>query len=214
MEGEGFEQPGGKMNVIAIGAHPDDIEYGCGGTVMKHIKSGDKVHFIILSRGEKSGNADVRAGEALRSAKTMGATLHQFDYPDTQIPQNHEVIDRIEKIIHEVNPRRIYTHSVKDTHQDHRNVAYATLAAARNVPEIFFYESPSLYLDFNANYYVDISGFVDRKLDALNTFVTQNGKDYMKIEAIRGLAQFRGLATFVKYAEAFETFRILKKDDF
>ena len=200
------------MKIIAIGSHPDDIEYGCSGTIMRHIKRGDDVHFIVMSRGGKSGNPDSREKEAIGSAKKMGTHIHVFDYPDTNIPQDHTTIGKLEKIIREVCPQRIYTHSVKDTHQDHRNVAYATLAAARNVPEIFFYESPSLYLDFNPNYYVDISDFIDAKISTLNIFATQNGKDYMKIEAIKGLAKYRGLATLVEYAEAFEVFRIVKKD--
>lgn len=200
------------MNVIAIGSHPDDIEYGCAGTILKHVKSGDDVHFIIMSRGGMAGDPDAREKEAKESAKKIGAKIHIFDYNDTEIPQDHTVIDRLERIIREVKPQRIYTHSVKDTHQDHRNVAYASLAAARSVPEIFFYESPSLYLDFNPNYYVDITDCMEEKFNILNMFATQNGKDYMKIEAIRGLAKYRGLATFINYAEAFEAFRILKKD--
>jgi LmbE family N-acetylglucosaminyl deacetylase len=200
------------MKVIAIGSHPDDIEYGCGGTLMKHVKAGDEVHFIVMSRGGMAGDPKLRESEAKQSTDKIGAKLHIFDYQDTKIPHDHEVIGRMENIIREVNPQRIYTHSIKDTHQDHRNVAYASLVAARNIPEIFFYESPSLYLDFNPNYYVDITEFVDDKLKVLELFATQNGKDYMKIEALRGLAQFRGLATKSKHAEAFEIFRILKKD--
>jgi LmbE family N-acetylglucosaminyl deacetylase len=201
------------MNVIAIGSHPDDIEYGCAGTVLRHTKRGDEVHFVIMSRGSMAGDPEVREREAKESAERMGAKIHIFDYRDTEIPQDHTVIDRLEKLIREVNPQRIYTHSVNDTHQDHRNVAYATLAAARNVPEVLFYESPSLYIDFKPNYYVDVTEYIDEKLSILNMFVTQNGKDYMKIEALKGLAQYRGLATKIKYAEAFETFRILKIND-
>lgn len=198
------------MNVIAIGAHPDDIEYGCYGTLMKHKREGDKIAFIVLSRGEKAGDKEIRKKEAAESAKKIGAKLYLFNYPDTNIPQTHEVIEKLEKIIEEFKPQRIYTHSTKDTHQDHRTVAYATLAAARFIPEIFCYESPSLYLNFQPNYYVDISNFIDGKIEDLNTFVTQNSKDYMKINAIKGLAQFRGLVTSVKYAEAFEAIKILK----
>jgi LmbE family N-acetylglucosaminyl deacetylase len=200
------------MNVIAIGSHPDDIEYGCAGTLMKHIKRGDEVHIIVMSRGGMSGDPEIRDKEARQSAESMGARIHVFDYPDTKIPQNHDVIGDIEGIINQVKPDRIYCHSVKDTHQDHRNVAYATLAAARNIPEILFYESPSLYLDFNPNYYVDIDEFMERKLSMLNLFATQNGKDYMKIDALKGLAKFRGLAAKIKHAEAFEVFRVLKRD--
>jgi LmbE family N-acetylglucosaminyl deacetylase len=200
------------MNIVAIGAHPDDIEFGCTGTIMRHIKRGDEVTFVILSRGEKGGDPETRAREAGDSARKIGAKLHIFDFPDTAIPQGHEVIERLEAIIRDVDPRRVYTHSVKDTHQDHRNAAYATLSAARFVPEIFAYESPSLYLNFNPNYYVDISSYIDKKINILNSFTTQNGRDYMKINAIRGLSQFRGLGPAVSHAEAFEIVRILKSD--
>ncbi len=198
------------MNVIAIGAHPDDIEYGCYGTLLKHRMDGDKVVFIVLSQGEKSGDREARKKEAIESAKRVGAKLYLFKYPDTNIPQGHEVIEKLEKIIDDFKPQRVYTHSTKDTHQDHRTIAHATLVAARTVPEILCYESPSLYLNFQPNYYVDITKFIDEKRKALDGFVTQNSKDYMKINAINGLAQFRGLVTSVKYAEAFEAIKILK----
>ena len=200
------------MNIIAIGAHPDDIEYGCGGTLMRHIKRGDQVTFVVMSRGEKGGDPEHRVQEAREAARKIGADLKMFEYPDAEIPQSHEVIDKLEKLIKTLEPRRVYTHSVKDTHQDHRNVAYASIAAARFVPEILAYESPSLYLKFNPNYYVDISNYIDKKIDLLNRFSSQNGKDYMKINAIRGLSQFRGLAPSVSHAEAFEVLRILKPD--
>ena len=200
------------MNIIAVGAHPDDIEFGCAGTIMRHIKRGDKVTFVIMSRGEKGGDADTRVQEARESARKIGADLHVFEFPDTEIPQGHAAIDQLEKIIRDLNPSRVYTHSVKDTHQDHRNTAFATLSAARFVPEVFAYESPSLYLNFAPNYYVDVSSYIEKKIDSLNMFTTQNGKDYMKINAIRGLSQFRGLATSVSHAEAFEVVRILKSD--
>lgn len=200
------------MNILAIGAHPDDIEFGCGGTIMRHVKRGDSVTFVVMCRGEKGGDGDARVQEARETAKAMGAVLHIFEFPDTEIPQGHEAIAKLEKVIKDFNPRRVYTHSVKDTHQDHRNTAFVTLSAARFVPEIFAYESPSLYLNFNPNYYVDISPYIDRKIDILNKFATQNGKEYMKINAIRGLSQFRGLAPSVSHAEAFEVVRILKSD--
>ena len=200
------------MNILAIGAHPDDIEFGCAGTIMRHIKRGDEVTFIIISRGERGGSPETRVMEAKESARKIGAKLHVFEYPDTEIPQSHELIARLEKIVRETGARRVYTHSIKDTHQDHRNTAYATLSAARFVPEILAYESPSLYLNFSPNYYVDISSYIDKKIELLNKFTTQNGRDYMKINAIRGLSQFRGLGPAVSHAEAFEVIRILKSD--
>jgi LmbE family N-acetylglucosaminyl deacetylase len=201
------------MNVIAIGAHPDDIEYGCYGTMLKHKKTGDSIAFIVMSNGEKSGDRRARKQEAIDSAKRVGAKLYLFRYPDTNIPHTHDVIEKLEEIIRKFRPQRVYTHSIKDTHQDHRTVARATLVAARTIPEILSYESPSLYLSFQPNYYIDITSFIDNKTEALKTFATQNSKDYMKINAIKGLAQFRGLTSSVKYAEAFEAVRILKISD-
>ena len=198
------------MNILAIGAHPDDIEYGCCGTILKHVKRGDKVFFVVLSQGGRGGDKDIRKEEAEESAKAIGAKLFMFDFPDTSIPQSHEVIEKLEEIIKQTRPDRIYTHSIKDMHQDHRNVAYNTLAAARNIPEIFCFESPSLYLDFRPNYYIDVTDFIPQKTKILDRFKTQNGKDFMKINAIQGLAQFRGLASSVKHAEAFEAIKILK----
>jgi len=199
------------MRVLAIGAHPDDIEFGCGGTIMKHAKKGDEVVFIVLSCGEKCGNKDERKKEAEESAKKYGAKLHVFNFPDTRIPDDHDVIDKIEKVVEEFKPDRVYTHSVKDTHQDHRKTAFATLAAARRgVSEIFAYESPSLYLNFHPNYYIDISDFISKKIESLNLFASQNSKEYMKIDAIKGLAQFRGLLPQVKFAEAFEAIKIMR----
>lgn len=200
------------MNIVAIGAHPDDIEFGCTGTIMRHIRRGDEVTFVILSRGEKGGDPETRTKEARDSARKIGAKIQIFDFPDTAVPQSHKLIERLEAVIKDLNPRRVYTHSVKDTHQDHRNAAYATLSAARFIPEIFAYESPSLYLNFNPNYYVDISSYIDKKTELLSSFTTQNGRDYMKINAIRGLSQFRGLGPAVSHAEAFEVVRILKSD--
>ncbi len=204
---------GDGMKVLAIGAHPDDIEFGCGGTIMKHIKRGDEVVFIVLSHGEKSGSREERKKEAMDSAKRFGAKLYIFGFPDTKIPDDHDVIEKIEAVVKEFRPDRVYTHSVKDTHQDHRKVAYATLAAARRVAEILAYESPSLYLNFHPNYYIDISDFVDRKTESLKAFATQNSKEYMKIEAIKGLAQFRGLLPQARFAEAFEAIRIIRSGD-
>lgn len=203
---------GKNMNIVAIGAHPDDIEFGCTGTLLRHVKRGDEVTFIVLTRGEKGGDPEVRVREAKESARRIGAKLHLFDFPDTAVPQSHELIDKLEAIIRKANPRRVYMHSVKDTHQDHRNAAYATLSAARFVPEVLAFESPSLYLNFIPNYYVDISNYMEKKMEILNLFTTQNGREYMKINAIRGLSQFRGLAPSVGHAEAFEIVRILKSD--
>jgi len=72
------------MNILAIGAHPDDIEFGCGGTLSKYSEKGHKVYMLVLSKGDKGGDSDVRQKEQENSARILRAeTLYFGDYKDT-----------------------------------------------------------------------------------------------------------------------------------
>lgn len=197
------------MRVLAIGAHPDDIEFGVGGTVAKHVKNGDKVYFLVMSDGEKGGAyKSVRRGEVRKSAKVLGIKNIKFlGLPDTNIAYNHKTIDKIEKHIKRIKPDMIYTHCLKDTHQDHYNTALATITAARNSAVILSYEVQSTFPNFNPQMYIDISKTLKLKIDALKCFTSQNHKRFMATEAIIGLVRFRGFQARTNFAEAFEVIR-------
>ena len=200
------------MKVLVVGAHPDDIELGAAGTIARHIKQGDEVIFLILSYGEKTADKRERMKEALMSAKTLNVENVEFaGFLDTQIPNGIETIMFIENMIDKYHPQRVYTHCAKDTHQDHRTVAHTTISAARRVPEIYSYESPLTHPNFNPQYFVDITDTLSLKLEALNNFSSQSNKNYLKAEAIAGLAKFRGFQAGVLYAEAFEVIRCVKR---
>lgn len=202
------------MNILAIGAHPDDIEYGAGGTIAKLVKANHKITFLILSSGEASGNPEVRKKEAINGAKILGVNNVIFgDLKDSHIKHEKETIDIIEDAIRKVKPDRIYTLYTEDGHQDHRNTSLSTISAGRNVSSIFFYENPTVFSNqFNPNVFVDISDTVNEKIKALNAHASQNIKPYMDVSAIEGLAKFRGFQTRmkIKYAEAFQIFRHLE----
>jgi len=202
------------MKVLIIGAHPDDYELGMGGTIAKHVKDSDEVYSIIVSDGEKIGSAEERKKEAKKSSEFLKIKKVYFlGLPDTKISEGSETIDKIEEIVNDINPDRVYTHSSFDTHQDHRNVSKATVSACRNVKHILFFESPSSENDFCPNFFVDISDYLQIKIDALNIYksLEKNGsKRYLEIEAIKGGAYFRGYQAGLKYAEAFKVFRIIE----
>jgi len=199
------------MKILAIGAHPDDIELGAGGTIAQHANEGDEVHFLVLTYGEKGGDKLERKREAERSAKILKAkSLHFGEIKDTQISDGIETILKIEKIIDKICPDRVYTQCVQDRHQDHRNAAYATFSAARKVAEVFSYESPDSYPRFVPQYYIQISDTISVKIRALKQFSTQQNRRFFEAEAIRGLAKFRGYQVGIPYAEAFEVVRIIK----
>ena len=199
-------------NILAIGAHPDDIELGCGGTLRKHVLAGDKVYSIIASFGEKSGDRTQRKTEAIAAAKKIGIRIVLFlGLPDTMLAYNGVTISLLDQHINKINPEIVYVHTVKDYHQDHANIAKSVLSSLRrkNIT-ILFYETPSTTIEFKPTAYSDISGLLEDKRNALQEYVSQNDKEYFEKEAIIELAKLRGYTIGVKYAEAFEVVRLFK----
>lgn len=195
------------VTVLAVGAHPDDAELGCGGTLALHKRNGDKVYVLVLSRGEASGNPRVREIECRKSAEMLGVDgLFFGDLEDARISDGLETILVIEKVIDEVKPDVIYTHSYKDTHQDHRNASYATLSAGRNIRKILMYESPSSLRDFVPQVFIDIDETFEIKKQVANIFAFHSGNSRYRLAAdvIESLARYRGFQARVKMAEAFE----------
>jgi LmbE family N-acetylglucosaminyl deacetylase len=199
------------MKLLAIGAHPDDIELGAGGTIAKHVRDGDEVYFLVLTSGEQSGTKSERENEAKESARVLKVRSIRFGgIPDTRVTDGVETIMVIENVINEIKPDRIYIHCPRDRHQDHRNAALATFSAARRIAEILSYESPDSYPNFIPQFYVQISDTITQKILALKQFGSQKNKRFFEANAIKGLAQFRGYQIGVPYAEAFEVVRMIR----
>jgi LmbE family N-acetylglucosaminyl deacetylase len=198
------------LKILAIGAHPDDIELGCAGTILSIAKSDGKAWGLILTNGEKSGDPEIRRKEAINAGKILKMEKMFFsDLLDTRVEEGIETISVIENMIETVKPDTVITHSLNDTHQDHRNCARATISAARNVPTIISFEPPSLTPMFQPTLYVDMSSTFNEKIRALQQYVSQNDKEFLKIDAIKGLAKFRGYQAKVEYAEAFEVVKMI-----
>ena len=162
-----------QKRVLAIGAHPDDVEIGCGGALAKHSASGDLLHILTLSRGAAGGDANIRVREALKAADLLGAQIEFGNLPDTEISEGPETIELMQAAIQQFQPTHVYTHSFEDTHQDHRAAHLATLTAARSVPNVYCYQTPSSTVEFSPNRFVDISDFIDTKLRALGCHKSQ-----------------------------------------
>ena len=201
------------MNVLAIGAHPDDIEYGCGGMLAKYAEKGHAVYLFIASDGGLGGEPAVRRREQMDSAVIIGAReVFWGEYQDTEIPLNRELIVRLESVIRRVEPRMIFVNYPDDTHQDHRNLAQGTLSATRYVPNFLFYEGPTT-VNFTPNCFTDIEKVLDKKLACLEAHRSQvaktNIEDLTILELAVSCANFRGIQARVKYAEAFQSIRLL-----
>ncbi|HEY0259771.1 MAG TPA: response regulator [Lacisediminihabitans sp.] len=177
--------------VLAVGAHPDDVEIGVGGILAAHHDAGDRITVLTLSRGARGGDADRRQHESLAAAELIGARLFLKDLVDTEIGSGGATVRLIEDVVREVEPTIVYTHSRHDRHQDHRAVHDATVVATRRVGTVACYQSPSATVDFQPARFVSIDGFLDRKLALLSCFDSQIGnRDYLAPDFVTATARY------------------------
>lgn len=179
------------QTVLAIGAHPDDVELGIGGTLAAHRSAGDQVVILTLSRGARGGEAGDRMGESMAAAELIGARLFMEDLEDTRISESDPTVTIIERVVAQVQPTIVYTHSAHDRHQDHRAVHRAAMVATRTVPTFACYQSPSATVDYRPTRFVSIDGFTDTKLALLGCFGSQAGiRDYMQDDFVLATSRY------------------------
>lgn len=193
--------------VLAVGAHPDDVEIGVGATLASHRAAGDTVVILTLSGGAIGGDVQSRRHEALTSAGVIGARLYLHDFEDTRLDPAGGLITTIEDLIREVDPTIVYTHSEHDRHQDHRAVRQAVDVAARRVPTLACFQSPSSTIDFRPTRFVPVDGFLEAKLQMLAAFESQAHRDYMDATLVRATARYWSRFGAGQYAEPLEMVR-------
>jgi LmbE family N-acetylglucosaminyl deacetylase len=205
------------MNILAIGSHPDDVEIGCGGALLRHRAKGDNVKILVLTQGGKGAEVtgkeleSIRLREAIAAATLLDVEIECWDYPDTEIQETAELVTRIEAVVNEFMPDRVYIPYGQDTHQDHRVTSNAAKSACRKVKQILEYEEPSSYNSFTANYWIDITDHIGLKLESITLHVSQGHKEILKAKSIEGLNLYRGYQSNVEYAEGFSTFKFLEE---
>ncbi len=198
------------MKILAIGAHPDDVEIGVGGILLRHRAAGDSVNILTLTGGEAGGEPGVRGREAEHAAELLGARLFHTDLEDTSlsVSDGGVMIGAISDVIREVEPTVIYTHTLLDVHQDHRNVHRGTLVAARGVPRIFCYQAPSTTVEFQPTRFMAIDDFIDRKLEVIRAYASQaTTRGYLDEELTRATARYWARFTRGRYVEPLEVVR-------
>lgn len=193
--------------VLAIGAHPDDIEIGCGGTLLAHRAAGDEVVLLTLSKGAHGGQREVRMEEARKAALMLGGTLVFGDLPDTSIQVDRSSIALIEDVVRRCKPSVVYTHSQNDLHQDHRAVHEATLIAARQVPTMLCYQAPSTNIQFCPRRFEDVGAHLQGKLELLGCYRSQEGRSYLAPDMIQATARYWGRFAGFSSVEPFEVLR-------
>jgi LmbE family N-acetylglucosaminyl deacetylase len=201
-----------RVRLLALGAHPDDIEAGCGGTLIKYALNGHRVFLMVMTAGERGGKGTARKREQQRASRHLRAEkIFWGGYPDTKVPAGEGLIGRIERVVREVDPHFIFVHYHDDTHQDHRHLAVSTVTATRYTRNVLFYEGPTSQ-NFSPTVFVDIDPVLQRKIDALKAHQSQVTKTNIEgltiVDIIRSSAHFRGIQGRVKNAEAFVPLRL------
>jgi LmbE family N-acetylglucosaminyl deacetylase/ActR/RegA family two-component response regulator len=196
--------------VLAIGAHPDDVEIGCGGILLRHAALGDIVNVLTLTGGEVGGIPTERALESQRAADLIPARLFLADLADTRVSVSDGgiAIGTIERVLEEIRPSIVYTHSHNDVHQDHRNVHDATLVAARNIPRVYCYQAPSTNIDFRPSRFVEIDEWLDRKVEVIGAYGSQvKIRRYLQEDLLRATARYWSRFGSTRYVEPLEVIR-------
>jgi len=209
-----------RRNVLAVGAHFDDVELGLGGTIAKHTELGDNVFVYVLT---ESGYTDISNNlirnniialqEGKRAAKILGVReLIIGQYKTLNLQYNDSLICSLKRALEKYSIDTLYTHWHDDIHQDHYAVSRASLTAARHIPNILMYRSNwyKSTMEFNQNYYVDISDHIKVKIKAIMAHRSEYERVGKKwIEFFTQQNRNDGIKLGVKYAECFEVVRLI-----
>jgi len=209
------EKISGRYNVLCLGAHCDDIEIGCGGTLLRLFRSHKQLRVIWVVF---SGN-EIRRCEARNSARLFlkGVPASEFiihDFRDSFFPtQWSEIKECFEGLKRLIDPDLIFTHFRQDLHQDHRVLCELTWNSFRN-HQILEYEIPKYDGDLGSpNCFVPFDRKIcDRKIQYLmSCFKTQRGKHWFTPDVFQGLMRIRGLEANSpgRFAEAFYSRKLI-----
>lgn len=209
------------MNILAIGAHFDDVELGCGGALARHARDGDNVYVFVatISGFSNQYNQEVRSNEtALTEARNameiLGAKeLICGNFKTLEVEFVDALNIEILKIVSEKKIDQVYTHWTGDIHHDHQAVARASLHSCRHVPRLLMYRSNWYHstLEFRGNFYVDITPYWEIKERAIRAHVTEIDRTGNKwISFFRNEAENAGQRIGVPMAEVFEIVKFLK----
>lgn len=220
------------MRVTVISPHPDDETLGCGGTLLKHKKSGDQLDWIIVTRAHSpqwdAAVLDRKEGEIAAVSAAYGFDqVVRLGFPTMQLDTLPlgDLIKSIGDAVEKTKPNQLYLTHGGDIHSDHRLVFDATMSALKafnrktRVTRLLSFETLSSTeaapanpsRAFLPNVYSDVTPFIERKLEIMSLYETELQPFPLPraLESIRALARFRGATVGLEYAEAFMLIREL-----
>lgn len=211
MKNHALQQYAGKT-VLAVGAHPDDLELGVGGTLARLSRAGARVVMAVLSI---PNNLRARREEARRAAKILGCEVRLLTAnrcSRVEDMKTHELVGLIDGLVKELAPAAMFSHCLANLHADHK-LAYEACMASQRLKyfDIFCYPPTSthaVHIDFRPHVYVDISDTIEQKMSAIRAHSTQFDSRGFKTEHFREFSGHVGRIVGVDYAEGLEVVRM------
>jgi len=212
------------MNILAIGAHFDDVELGCGGTLARHIELGDYVYVYVATKSgffnhkkKKVRDNNIAKNEAQAAMNILGITkMYVGNFSTLEVEFVDTLNIDILKIIEKNNIDLVYTHWDGDIHHDHKAVAMSSLHSCRHIPRLLMYRSNWYHStnEFHGNFYIDISDYLEIKERAISAHVSEMERTGRRwINFFHNEAENAGQRIGVKYAEVFEVVKWLECDN-
>ncbi len=198
--------------VVAIGAHPDDLELAVGGTLARLAADGARVVMAIVSA---PGNYRTRMAEAEAAAKILGCELRLLMNGGARIDdlKSYQLVGMLDEVVREYGPAAVLTHSGAEFHRDHVCVHDATVSTQRLLQFDLFSYSPTMCrpvpVPFNPRVYVDVTGTIERKMQAIQAHASQFASRGLSTELYRDVARLNGRMVGVDYAEGLDVARML-----
>jgi N-acetylglucosamine malate deacetylase 1 len=196
------------MKVLAIGAHPDDIEILMGGTVAAFLAQGDEVVPVIATDGAKGGTmapaelVTIRRAEAAAASGVFGLQPVVLGFPDGGLRADTPVMDRLADLIRTERPHLIFTHAPNDYHGDHRALSDAVRIAANMVAPVMWMET-MMGVGFVPTHYIDITPYIDFKRAAIRAHRSQDPERFVDMAELGGRYRSAQCNARDGYAEVF-----------
>jgi len=201
--------------ILVLAPHTDDGEFGCGGSIARFVEEGKEIYYAAFSTAEESvpdpWPKDILKTEVQEATKRLGipqANVILFHFKVRELSYHRqEILEELVKIKNDICPDLVFLPSSNDLHQDHSTVSIEGIRAFKNTT-ILGYEIPWNNISFHAESFIILSEEnMDTKINALDAYNSQKGKNYANEEFIRSLARARGVQIGSRYAEAFEVTR-------